>query len=88
MSEFMAKFGRKFWQLTPKPDFVTILSFKTGINSFITLKRMTLRRRWRVVAADDACNRWNKITGPMIDGGLDFASDDPVPLMKQVFYLK
>lgn len=40
------------------------------------------------LAKEPVCERWNAITTKMIEGGLDFESKDPVPLMKQVFYLK
>lgn len=71
-----------------KAGFRNYSIFQNGNQFFYYFETDDFKKAMAGVAADDACNRWNKITGPMIDGGLDFASDDPVPLMKQVFYLK
>ena len=61
---------------------------KDGNEFFYYFETDDFEKAMSGLAKDSACQRWNAITLKMIETSVDFDGDSPLPLMRQVFYLK
>jgi len=62
--------------------------FQNGNEFFYYFETDDFSKAMEGLANDPVCNRWNAITTNMLESGVDFSESAPLPLMKQVFYLK
>lgn len=62
--------------------------FQNGNEFFYYFETDDFDKAMAGLANDPVCNRWNSITTKMIESSVNFSVSAPLPLMKQVFYLK
>jgi len=62
--------------------------FQDGNEFFYFFRTDDFKAAMKGLADDPVCKRWNAITLKMIAGKVDLSKDEPLPLMRQVFYLK
>lgn len=62
--------------------------FQNGNEFFYFFRTDDFEKAMAGLDKDPVCQRWNAITTKMIDQKVNFGENAPLPLMKQVFYLK
>ncbi len=62
--------------------------FQNGNEFFYYFETDDFEKAMAGLDRDPVCQRWNTITTKMIDTPVNFGGDAPLPLMRQVFYLK
>lgn len=62
--------------------------FQNGNEFFYYFETDDFKKAMEGLSKDPVCKKWNSITSKMIEAPVDFSSDSPLPLMRQIFYLK
>lgn len=62
--------------------------FKNGNQFFYCFECDDIEATFSYLAQSEACKKWNAITSNMVEGSFDFNEEDPIKLMREVFYLK
>lgn len=62
--------------------------FQNGNQFFYCFECDDVDKAFAYIDQNEACQRWNAITSKMVKGSFDFADDQPIKPMREVFYLK
>ena len=62
--------------------------FQNGNQFFYCFECDDTPAAFAYIDKSEVCQRWNAITSKMVQGSFDFAEDEPIKPMRQVFYLK
>lgn len=62
--------------------------FQNGNQFFYCFECDDVKKAFAYLDQSEACRRWNAITSKMVKGSFDFAQDDPIHFMREVFYLE
>ena len=62
--------------------------FQNGNQFFYCFECDDIKAAEEYISKSEACNRWNAITSKMVEGSFDFAEEEPIKYMPEVFYLK
>ncbi len=62
--------------------------FQDGNRFFYCFQCDDVEKAFAYIDQSEACQRWNSITSKMVVGSFDFADDEPIKPLKEVFYLK
>lgn len=71
-----------------KAGFKNYSIFQNGNEFFYYFETDDFEKAMSGLAKEPVCMRWNAITSKMIESSVDFSSNSPLPLMRQVFFLK
>ena len=61
--------------------------FQNGNQFFYTFECADVKNAFRYLSESEACQRWNAITSKMVEGSFDFAEDNPIEFLPEVFRL-
>jgi L-rhamnose mutarotase len=62
--------------------------FQNGRQFFYCFECDDVDAAFDYLAQSEACQRWDAITSQMVEGSFDFAAEDPIKFLREVFYLK
>lgn len=62
--------------------------FQNGNQFFYCFECDDVKKAFAFLDQSEACRRWNAITSKMVEGSFDFAKDESIRFMREVFYLK
>ena len=62
--------------------------FQNGTQFIYAFECDDVKKAFAYLDQSEACQRWNAITSKMVKGSFDFAADEPIRFLDQVFYLK
>lgn len=71
-----------------KAGIINYSIFQNGNQFFYCFECNDLETAFSYLAQSEACQKWNAITSKMVEGSFDFNEEDPIKLMREVFYLK
>lgn len=61
--------------------------FQNGKQFFYCFECDNVSEAFDYVGKSEICQKWNAITSPMVEGSFDFEKEDPITLLKEVFFL-
>lgn len=62
--------------------------FQDGNQFFYCFECDDVQKAFDFIDQSEECQKWNAITSKMVEGSFDFAEDEPIKPMREVFYLK
>lgn len=61
--------------------------FQNGNQFFYCFECEDIESAFKHLATSKVCQEWNSITSQMVDGSFDFSKENPLDMLKEVFYL-
>ena len=62
--------------------------FQNGNQFFYTFECDDVQAAFRYLDQSEPCQRWNAITSKMVEGSFDFATEEPIEFLNEVFHLE
>ncbi len=62
--------------------------FQNGNQFFYTFECDDVDKAFLYLSKSEPCQRWNEITGKMVEGSFDLDESEPISFMKEVFHLE
>jgi len=70
-----------------KAGFRNYSIFQNGCQFFYCFECDDVEKAFAYLDNSEACQKWNAITGKMVEGSFDFGAEEPIRFLKRVFYL-
>lgn len=62
--------------------------FQNGNQFIYVFECEDVEKAFKYLDQSKDCQRWNAITSKMVEGSFDFAQENPINFLREVFYLK
>lgn len=62
--------------------------FQNGNQFFYCFECDDVEKAFSYIDQSDICQKWNAITSKMVEGSFDFADEEPIKPLREVFYLE